>query len=596
MTAFGRYEVFGEIGDGAMGRVYRGFDPGFGRPVAIKTIKSEYLTRDTRDEYLRRFRREAPAAGRLSHPNIVSVYDVGEDYLVMELVEGVTLKALLTERSLALGEALDLLSPLADALDCAHRAGVVHRDLKPVNIMIQPDGRPKLMDFGIAHLDTSLITVPGHFFGSPSYMAPEMLRGEEATFRADLFSFATVAYEVLTNHKPFEGDSVNAVMYKVVHEPVMSPRLWRPGLPEAYDGVFGRALAKVPERRFPSAREFVAALRGEGAVQPGSLPADEKRSGRCNTETLPLKAGPLRARGRAWFIGAAALLVGGAVVARVQMLGNDQARDAAGSGTLRIETIPPGATVWLDGLVVGRSPLELKNLRAGPRHLRILEEGYAPAEVGLELGEGTTDLPLRFAMSPTTARLTVRSEPDGATVSVDGRAIGTTPLEQALVGPGRHEVRVDRRGFRAQTRRIEAGAGQPLLVALRLEPLVEPGPADRAAKPRGSASPSPSPSPTPLVEGALVAMDETVTQPNRIKGRPASYPKKARQLKLRGSVLVETIVTERGEPTEIRVLESTGTLLDEAVVEAVRGWRFEPARKGGVKVSVRWRYQQTFER
>jgi len=581
VSAFGRYEVRGEIGDGAMGRVYRGFDPRFGRPVAIKTIKPEYLTRDTRDEYLRRFRREAPAAGRLSHPNIVTVYDVGEDYLVMELVEGVTLKAFLDERSLALSEALDLLSPLADALDCAHRAGVVHRDLKPVNIMIQPDGRPKLMDFGIANLDTSLITVPGHFFGSPSYMAPELLRGEEATFRADLFSFATVAYEVLTNHKPFEGDSVSAVMYKVVHEPVLAPRLWRADLPEAYDAVFGRALAKAPERRFPSACEFVAALRGEGAVEPGSLSADEKRPGPANTETLPLKAGRLRVRRRAWFVGAAALLVGGAVVARVQMLGNDP---AATSATLRIETTPPGATVWLDGLVVGRSPLELKNLRAGPRHLRILEEGYAPAEVGLELGEGATDLPLRFSMSPTAARLTVRSEPDGATVSVDGRAIGTTPLDQALLGLGHHEVRVERRGFRAQTRRIEAGAGQPLLVALRLEPLVEPGPAAAAVKPR------------PLVEGALVAMDETVTPPNRIEGRPADYPKKARKVKLRGSVLVEMIITEKGDPTEIQVLESAGTLLDEAVVEAVRAWRFEPARKGGVKVSVRWRYQQTFER
>jgi TonB family protein len=583
-AAFGRYEVRGEIGDGSMGRVYRGFDPRFGRPVAIKTIKSEYLTRDTRDEYLRRFRREAPAAGRLSHPNIVSVYDVGEDYLVMELVEGVTLSALLKERRLAVGEALELLSPLADALDCAHRAGVVHRDLKPVNIMVQPDGRPKLMDFGIAHLDTSLITVPGHFFGSPSYMAPELLRGEEATSRADLFSFATVAYEVLTNHKPFEGDSVGAIMYKVVHEPLLSPRRWRPDLPEAYDAVFGRALAKAPERRFPCAREFVAALRGEGAVESGSLPGYVKRAGPANTETLPLKAGPPRASRRAWFIGGAALLVAGAVVTRVQMLGNDRARGAAASATLRIETTPPGATVWLDGLVVGRSPLELRNLRAGPRHLRILEDGYAPAEVGLELGEGTTDLPLRFAMSPTAARLTVRSEPDGATVRVDGRTIGTTPLDQALLGPGRHEVRVERQGFRAQTRRIEAGAGQPLLVALRLEPLVEPGPAEPAVKPR------------PLVEGALVAMDGTVTPPNRIEGRPAPYPKKARKLKLKGSVLVETIVTAKGEPTEIQVLESAGTLLDEAVVEAIRGWRFEPARKGGVKVSVRWRYQQTFER
>ncbi len=199
-------------------------------------------------------------------------------------------------------------------------------------------------------------------------------------------------------------------------------------------------------------------------------------------------------------------------------------------------------------------------------------------------------------MSPTAARLTVRSEPDGATVSVDGRAIGTTPLEQALLGPGRHEVRVERRGFRAQTRRIEAGAGQPLLVALHLEPAVEPGAAPPPAKPRASLSPSPSPSPAPLVEGALVALDETVTPPNRIEGRPAPYPKKARKLKLTGSVLVETIVTAKGEPTEVRILESAGTLLDEAVVEAVRGWRFEPARKRGVKVSVRWRYQQTFER
>jgi len=590
-AAFGRYEVRGEIGDGSMGRVYRGFDPRFGRPVAIKTIKSEYLTRDTRDEYLRRFRREAPAAGRLSHPNIVSVYDVGEDYLVMELVEGATLNALLKERRLALGEALDLLSPLADALDCAHRAGVVHRDLKPVNIMVQPDGRPKLMDFGIAHLDTSLITVPGHLFGSPAYMAPEVLRGEEATFRADLFSFATVAYEVLTNHKPFDGDSVSATMYKVAHEPVLSPRQWRPDLPEAYDAVFGRALAKAPERRFLSAREFVGALRGEGAVDPDSVPAAKKRPGPANSETLPLRAGRFRARRRAWLVGGAALLVGGAVVARVQMLGNDPA-----STTLRIETTPPGATVWLDGLVVGQSPLELKNLRAGPRHLRILEDGYAPAEVSLELGEGTTDLPLRFAMSPTTARLTVRSEPDGATVSVDGGAIGTTPLEQALLGPGRHEVRVERPGFRAQTRRIQAGAGQPLLVALRLEPLVDPGHAQPAVKPRAALSASPVPSATPLVEGALVELDGTVTPPNRIEGRPADYPKKARKLKLKGSVLVETIITEKGEPTEIRVLESAGTLLDEAVVEAVRGWRFEPARKGGVKVKVRWRYQQVFER
>ena len=591
MAAYGRYEVRGEIGDGSMGRVFRGFDPRFGRPVAIKTIKSEYLTRDTRDEYLRRFRREAPAAGRLSNPNIVTVYDCGEDYLVMELVPGVTLKTLLTQRRLGVDEALDLLAPLAEALDCAHRAGIVHRDLKPVNIMIQPDGSPKLMDFGIAHLDTSLITVPGHVLGSPAYMAPELLRGEEATFRADLFSFATVAYEVLTNHKPFEGDTVSAVLYKVVHEPLLSPRVWRPELPEAFDGVFGRALAKAPERRFPTARAFVAALRGQGAVETDSLSVPEGPAGPPVTETLPLGVGRPRARRWSWLLGATAMVLAAAGGAGLQQLRNDRARVGGGSGTLRIETIPPGAAVWLDGLAVGRSPVELTNLRPGPRQLRILEDGYAPAEVRLELAEGAAAVPLRFAMSPTAARLAVRSEPDGATVSVDGRAIGTTPLERALLDPGRHEVRVGRPGLVAQTRRVEAKAGQSLLVAVRLEP-----PPPEPVRPRASLLPSPSPRPTPLVEGALVAIDETVIPPTRIEGRPASYPKKAKKLKLRGSVLVETVVTAKGEPTDIRVLESAGAVLDEAVVDAVRRWRFEPARKGGVKVSVRWRYQQTFDR
>jgi eukaryotic-like serine/threonine-protein kinase len=165
----GRYEVIEEIGDGAMGRVWRGFDPLIGRAVAIKTVKSEYLTRDTREEYLQRFRREARAAGLLSHPHIVSLYDVGDDYFVMELLEGSTLADLIRKQGhLTVEHALELLEPVADAIDYAHRAGVIHRDIKPANIMVQTDGHPKLMDFGVARLETSIVTEPGHFFGSPS--------------------------------------------------------------------------------------------------------------------------------------------------------------------------------------------------------------------------------------------------------------------------------------------------------------------------------------------------------------------------------------------------------------------------------------------
>jgi serine/threonine-protein kinase len=215
---FGRYVVEQEIGDGAMGRVYRCSDPFMKRLVAVKTVKQEYLTRETAEEYLRRFRREAQAAGRLSHPHIVSIFDVGETYFVMEYLEGTTLQAALAARGkLPLEEALALLSPLAEALDYAHRSSIVHRDIKPANIMVLDDGRPKLMDFGVARLESSVATASGHFFGSPSYMAPEQISGAEVTNRADLFSFAVLAYEVVTGRRPFEGDSITAVMYRVVN-------------------------------------------------------------------------------------------------------------------------------------------------------------------------------------------------------------------------------------------------------------------------------------------------------------------------------------------------------------------------------------------
>src|SRR5688572_8866561 len=258
---FGRYVVDEEIGDGAMGRVYRCSDPLMKRAVAVKTVKSEYLTRETAEEYLRRFRREAQAAGRLSHPNIVAIYDVGETWFVMEYLEGRTLSSLLAERGkLELDEALGLFGPLADALDYAHRSGIVHRDIKPGNVMVLSDGRPKLMDFGVARLDSSLATASGHFFGSPSYMAPEQVSGGEVTQRADLFSFAVLAYEVLTGRRPFEGESITAVMYKVVHEDAPPPRQWDFELPMSYDAIFRKALAKAPEHRFHDAAAMVAML------------------------------------------------------------------------------------------------------------------------------------------------------------------------------------------------------------------------------------------------------------------------------------------------------------------------------------------------
>ena len=258
---FGRYEVIDEIGDGAMGRVYRAWDPAVNRLVAVKTIKTEYLTRDTADEYLRRFHREAQSAGGLNHPAIVRVFDLGNDYLVMELVEGRTLhRVIRDEGRLAPPETLRLLAPVADAVDHAHRAGIVHRDIKPANIMVQPDGQPKLMDFGVAKIEASVMTTAGQVLGSPSYMSPEQIAGLDVTGRSDLYSLAVVAYEMLTGQPPFQGRTITQVIYKVMHEAPPPPRQWNAALPARYDGVFARALSKDPAARFPTAGELVAAL------------------------------------------------------------------------------------------------------------------------------------------------------------------------------------------------------------------------------------------------------------------------------------------------------------------------------------------------
>lgn len=228
----GRYEVEALIGVGAMGRVYRAHDPAVGRQVAIKTIRPDHADRPTAREYMQRFQREARAVGALSHPNIVSVFDVGEDFLVMELLDGVDLAHHLeSDGPMELEAAAGLFSAVADAIDAAHAGGVIHRDLKPSNIMILSDGRPKLMDFGVARMESSAMTRTGEVLGSPSYMAPEQVAGQPIDNRADIFSLAVVIYEALTGQRPFQGDTITTVIYRVVNEPALPPRHWRDDLP-----------------------------------------------------------------------------------------------------------------------------------------------------------------------------------------------------------------------------------------------------------------------------------------------------------------------------------------------------------------------------
>jgi eukaryotic-like serine/threonine-protein kinase len=479
---FGRYEVIDEIGDGAMGRVYRAWDPAVKRVVAVKTVKTEYLTRDTGEEYLKRFRREAQAAGGLSHPAIVRVFDLGDDHLVMELVEGRTLHQMVREQGrIAPGEALRLLAPVAEAVDHAHRQGIVHRDIKPANIMVQPDGQPKLMDFGVARIEASVMTTAGQILGSPSYMSPEQIAGQEVTGRSDVYSLAVVAYEMLTGQPPFQGNTITQVIYRVMHDTAPPPRQWNASLPARYDDVFARALAKDPELRFATALEFVTALdlrEIDLAFGAPQAPAAEREGGE---EPTVLSLPPDGASGR---VGA-----------------GRRVRTAA---LLPVGIVAVAAVAWLA-------------TRSGP----LAPVGPAP--------------------EPTPV---VEVEPTPA-------AEASVPETKVTLPP----------------------------------PSLSPSPSRRTAA---------APTPEPVVEGQLVELGPGVTPPVRLGGESAAYPEAARRRKMLGTVAVEFVVDESGVPTDLRVSESAGEVLDDAVLEAVRSWRFEPARKDGVRVKVRWQARHTY--
>ncbi|MCC7325509.1 MAG: serine/threonine protein kinase [Burkholderiales bacterium] len=273
LTRLGKYEVRRELGHGAMGVVYEGFDPMIQRAVALKTIRPDQLAGAHAKEILERFRREAQAAGRLTHPNIVSIYDFGEDagvwYIAMELVAGRELKEYFdANERFAIADIVRILEQILAALGYSHQQGVVHRDIKPSNVFILADGTAKVADFGIAHLESSDLTQVGTVLGTPAYMSPEQILGLPVDGRSDLFSVGVMLYQFLTGERPFTGNAT-ITMRKVLEEDPLPPSRFNVQIPGAMDAVVRRALAKKPDERFPTAEEFVAALRAAARAEGG---------------------------------------------------------------------------------------------------------------------------------------------------------------------------------------------------------------------------------------------------------------------------------------------------------------------------------------
>jgi tRNA A-37 threonylcarbamoyl transferase component Bud32 len=265
ISSLGKYEIRREIGRGAMGVVYEGYDPLIKRVVALKTIRADQLSGEDSENVIARFRREAQASGRLSHPNIVSIYDFGEEdgswFIAMEFVKGRELKECFeANERFTTANIVRIMSQILEALDYSHRQGVIHRDIKPANIFMLPDGSVKVADFGIAHIEASNLTQVGAVMGTPAYMSPEQIMGLPVDGRSDLFSAGVILYQFLTGERPFSG-SAATTMQKVLKEDPLPPSSLNVQAPLEMDGIVRKALAKRPEDRFQTAAEFAAAIR-----------------------------------------------------------------------------------------------------------------------------------------------------------------------------------------------------------------------------------------------------------------------------------------------------------------------------------------------
>lgn len=287
----GKYAIVGELGKGGMGVVYKGHDPVIRRDVALKVIRKRDLDPQDAENALERFKREAQAAGNLAHPNIVAIYEYGEDdenaFIAMECVVGRSLRDhLVAGYRPELKVFPEILVQILEGLEFSHSRGVIHRDIKPGNILISEMGVAKISDFGIARLEASHLTLLGEVLGTPYYMAPEQFDGHPADERSDVYSAAVIVYEVLAGRRPFEGQGA-ALMKKVLEIDPPLPSALEPRLSKEIDRVLLKALAKRPEQRFRSARQFLEALIAAFDNEP--LPASMTDTGELET-TAPADA------------------------------------------------------------------------------------------------------------------------------------------------------------------------------------------------------------------------------------------------------------------------------------------------------------------
>jgi len=369
MKKIDKYNITGELGRGAMGIVYKAEDPDIGRALAIKTIRFD--APGQRPDLLQaqeRFMREARSAGNLSHANIVTIYEVGKDkdfsYIAMEYVDGKSLEELMASRhKFSQEEIFSLLRQIGEALDYAHRKGVVHRDVKPGNILLGQDGKPHLVDFGIARLSTSNLTQTSTVIGTPNYMSPEQITGKTIDGRSDIFSLGVILYELLTGQKPFKGDDITTVMYKIVNEDPPAIREFEKSIPGGLEYVLRKALAKTPESRHQTCEELFIDVRNHKMYEDIQLPSEPVKAERIiEPEYAPPHPPKERSRKPLLFLLIAMMAVVITVIV-VVFLNYSQSRSySGGKGGVVTPVVPPKT----DEIVSRRKEQEIRPEKKDP--------------------------------------------------------------------------------------------------------------------------------------------------------------------------------------------------------------------------------------
>lgn len=452
----GRYQVQQEIGSGAMGKVYLAEDPLLKRQVAIKVVHGGAAAQAAA---LKRFQREAEISAQVNHPNIITIHDVGEEaelgpFLAMEYIDGPSLEEMLAQGPLSPERALPLLIQALHGLEAAHRVGIIHRDFKPANLLVDQAGRLKLMDFGIARQEDHGLTDSG-LLCTPSYADPELLKGNPPSAATDQWAFAATAFQCLTGQQPFHGSSLSELLYLIAHGEPDLPQDMNPALREA----FRKAFEKDPAHRHPDLRSFFREL-VEGLNLSETLTQPLLNYLEAPLPTGPLATQPLHLganRRTRWVVLGSGL--GAALVAIGLFLGLRPRQ-------ISIRSTPSGARVMADDRPLGRTPLVEISIPRNTSRLRFELDGFTPMEKGLTAEAKSMEVSLERA--PVVVR--VHSEPQGAEVFLDDEAKGSTPIAAlAIPGEGLHKLTLKKAGYEPWTMSVGHTRRPPAVIKLHKE-------------------------------------------------------------------------------------------------------------------------------